>query len=68
MEHKEYFVAFFDVLGFEDKLSSSNLGLNWLIDKYEKLIDVVINTSIGVRLVTQVLGSDSVAAWQCREI
>lgn len=45
MEHKEYFVAFFDVLGFEDKLSSPALGLDWLLDKYEKLIAVVLKNN-----------------------
>ena len=39
MEHKEYFVAFFDVLGFEDKLNT--LGLDKMINKYELLISVV---------------------------
>ena len=38
-ETEDYFIAFFDILGFESRLNS--LGLHKMIEKYQLLIDII---------------------------
>lgn len=39
VETEEYFIAFFDILGFEARLES--LGLDKMIEKYQQLINII---------------------------